>query len=268
MRVIPIIVCIASVSLSACNIGAEGGGIRITLGREAREAFAWEGRVGDGQRIEIKGVNGEVSAIEASGDEVLVSATRRGFRSDPDDVRIEVIEHDDGVTICAVYPGETNSCQPGDDGQLRAERNDVKVDFDVEVPAGVVFVARTVNGGVKAESISSDVEARTVDGSVNISTTGQARAETVNGSIRATLGASEWIGEAAFETVNGSVALALPDDVSATVSIRTSNGSIESDLPIKATRSTNRRLKGTLGDGGPELRIRTVNGSVRIREAG
>ena len=183
-------------------------------------------------------------------------------------MRIEIIEHEDGVTICAVYPGERNSCQPGGDGQLRAMRNDVNVDFDVEVPAAVVFVARTVNGGVKAASIASDVEARTVNGSVNISTTGQARAQTVNGSIRATLGATEWMGEAAFETVNGSVALALPDDVSATVSIRTSNGSIESDLPIDATRSTRRRLEGTLGDGGPELRIRTVNGSVRIRAVG
>ena len=266
MRLIPIGVCIVSVGLSACNIGAEGGGLRITLGREASEQFEWEGQVADGLRIEIKGVNGAVSAVEADGDRVFVSATRRGFRDNPEDVRIEVVEHADGVTICAVYPGEDNVCRPGDEGRLRAERNDVKVDFDVEVPAGVVFAGRTVNGAVKASSVKSDVEARTVNGSVNISTTGHATAETVNGSIRATLGDDDWSGEAAFETVNGSVTLALPDDVSATVDVRTSNGSIENDLPIDITRSSKRRLEGTLGDGEHQLRIQTVNGSVRIRE--
>jgi len=70
--------------------------------------------------------------------------------------------------------------------------NDVAVDFTVRVPEGVRLIARTVNGGVGAASLSSDVEAYTVNGRIKLSTTGVASAETVNGSIEASLGAAKW----------------------------------------------------------------------------
>ena len=66
---------------------------------------------------------------------------------------------------------------------LRSRNNDVKVDFTVIVPAGVAFVGRTVNGGVKAIDLTGDVEARTVNGNITLATGGYARAKTVNGSI-------------------------------------------------------------------------------------
>ena len=105
-----------------------------------------------------------------------------------DEVRIEVVAHAAGVTICAVYPAEGNSCEPGDEGRLRSRNNDVKVDFTVMVPAGMAFVGRTVNGGVKAIDLTGDVEARTVNGNITLATSGYARAKTVNGSIRAEFG--------------------------------------------------------------------------------
>ena len=86
----------------------------------------------------------------------------------------------------------------------------------------------------------------------------------MNGSITASFGESSWDGVAAFETVNGSVTLTVPASVDADVEIRTTNGRITTDLPITTTRSSRRRVEGTLGDGGPELRLKTVNGSVRL----
>ena len=258
---------LVALAAAGCEMGASGNSFRISLGWQADERFEWQGRLAEGQRIEIKGVNGGVSAEAATGDMVEVTADRRGVRSDPDEVRIEVVEHAAGVTICAVYPAEGNSCQPGDEGRLRARNNDVKVDFTVMVPSGVAFVGRTVNGGVKAIDLTGDVEARTVNGTVTLSTAGHARAKTVNGSIRAEFGSADWEGEAAFETVNGSVTLTVPASIDADVRIRTTNGSIRTDLPITVTNSGRRRLEGTLGDGGRELRIKTTNGSVRLNPA-
>ena len=192
-----------------------------------------------------------------------MTVDRRGIRSDPDEVRIEVLEHEGGVTICAVYPGE-NACLPGDAGRLRAGRNDVKVDFDVRLPAGVTLAARTVNGRVDVASLDGNVEAHAVNGSISISTAGHARAETVNGSIHAELGRVDWDGEAAFETVNGSVTVRLPREIHAIVRASTANGSISNDLPLDVTRSSRRRLEGTTGLGGRELLIETVNGSISI----
>ena len=66
--------------------------------------FRWHGRLASGKRVEVKGVNGDVRAVFTTGAEVEVTAAKHARRSDPDDVKIEVIEHDGGVTICAVYP--------------------------------------------------------------------------------------------------------------------------------------------------------------------
>ena len=175
-----------TLGLLGCDIGT-GTGLWITLGRQASEQFQWVEYIAEGKRLEVKGVNGAIDARAGQGNQVQVTVDRRGIRSDPDEVRIEVLEYERGVTICAVYPDD-NVRLPGDAGRLRAGRNDVKVDFDVRLPAGVTLAALTVNGRVDVASLDGNVEARAVNGSIRISTTGHARAETVNGSIYAELG--------------------------------------------------------------------------------
>ncbi|HET7380207.1 MAG TPA: hypothetical protein VFJ24_09225, partial [Gaiellales bacterium] len=84
----------------------------------AQGEFHWKGRIAAGKTIEIKGVNGDVSAVAGSGD-VEVTAVKHARRSDPDEVKIEVVPSEDGVTICAVYPSDgrrENTCEPGDRG--------------------------------------------------------------------------------------------------------------------------------------------------------
>jgi len=104
----------------------------------------------------VKGVNGDVRAVLASGTEAVVNARKHSRRSDPDEVEIKVVESDDGITICAVYPTprrarEENSCEPGDRWHSNTDNNDVSVDFEVQVPAGIVFNGQTVNGEMRAE---------------------------------------------------------------------------------------------------------------------
>lgn len=228
--------------------------------------FAWSGRIDTGDAIEIKGVNGDVIAQVSDGREVEVTATKRARRSDPDEVRIEVVEHRDGVTICAVYPGRDNSCEPGDGGRNHVKNNDVQVTFHVRVPEGVTFVGRTINGDVQADDLRSDIEAGTVNGGLDLSTTGSVRAETVNGSIRADFESHEWAGSLEFSTVNGSITLDVPDDLDADLEASWVNGGLDSDLPFTASgRMSRRHAEGRLGRGGPEIELSTVNGSIRIR---
>src|SRR5438552_18063375 len=134
----------------------------------------WKGTVAPGKAIETKGVTGDVRAIAGAGD-VLVTAVKHARRSDPDEVKIEVVQHEDGVTICAVYPSDgrrENTCEAGDGGHMNVRDNDVTVDFTVRVPAGVRFLGKTVNGDVAAADLSGDVEANTVNGSIRVSTAG------------------------------------------------------------------------------------------------
>lgn len=232
--------------------------------------FLWHGSVASGQALEIKGVNGAIEAAPAPGAEAEVVAVKRGHKSDPDKVEIKVVKHPGGVTLCAVYPSRSasrpNECQAGEGGRLGAEDNDVEVRFVVKVPAGVTFVARTVNGSVDALGIGGDVDAHTVNGGIHVTAAGLAQAETVNGSIKATLGRSDGAEALDFKTVNGSIAVELPAEVNADVKAATVNGDIESDFPLTVKgRTTARRLSGTLGNGGRALTLETVNGSIRLK---
>ncbi len=234
------------------------------------EDFRWSGAVAPGKVLEIKGVNGGIEAGPASGSEVEVTARKSGRRSDPSEVEIKVVEHGGGVTICAVYPnssdGRPNECQPGSGGRMNTRNNDVKVEFTVRVPEGVRFVGRTVNGGVEAEGLAADAEVYSVNGTVTVTSSGLARAQTVNGSITAAMGRADWSGPLELKTVNGTITVELPASTSARVEASTVNGGIDTDFPLTVTgRLGPRHVSGTIGSGGRDLTLETVNGGIHIR---
>jgi len=261
------------------------------MGPEKKEEFRWQGPLASGATLEVKGVNGRIAARPASADKVELTALKHGRRSDPEDVRIVVVEHAGGITLCAVYPAPVgappNECAPGEAGRMKVRNNDVAVDFEVQIPAGRDLVARdvngavevnglggslrahTVNGAIRASGVEGNVDARTVNGSVRLDARGTARATTVNGSIVADLGRADWTDRLEFETVNGSVTVALPAGTNADLHVSTTNGRIRNEFDLAQTsRSTRRELRGTIGKGGRELRITTVNGAVRVQRRG
>src|SRR6478672_5583694 len=114
----------------------------IAPGLARAQDFQWRGSIPQGQTIEIKGVNGDIRAEPAGGNDVEVVAEKHARRDDPSQVQIQVLPHSGGVTICAVYPSPSNSarpneCQPGSGGRMNVSNNDVTVRFIVRVPAGV-----------------------------------------------------------------------------------------------------------------------------------
>jgi hypothetical protein len=211
-----------------------------------------------------------VIAEPSGSNEVEVTADKHGRRDDPSTVQIQVITHGGGVTICAVYPSRNgarpNECQPGEGGRMNVQNNDVTVHFTVHVPAGVQFVGRTVNGQVEAERLNGDLVLHTVNGSIEFSTTGTARAETVNGSIKGSMGRADWNDRLEMSTVNGGITLTLPASLSTDVRASTVNGDIETDFPLAVTgRIQRRHLEGTIGAGGRMLSLESVNGSITLK---
>src|ERR1051325_10871054 len=79
--------------------------------------FRWHEPLAAGKVIEIKGINGDVEATPSSSGEGAVVAVQSSRRSNRDEVKIEVVRHSEGVTICAVYPNpegrQVNTCEPG-----------------------------------------------------------------------------------------------------------------------------------------------------------
>ncbi|HEX6309957.1 MAG TPA: DUF4097 family beta strand repeat-containing protein [Longimicrobiales bacterium] len=236
----------------------------------AQQQWAWNGTVAAGRTLEIKGVNGGIRAVAADGGEAVVRVSKRSRRNDPEDVRMVVLEHANGVTICALYPhrsgSEPNECAPGEGGRNSVQNNDVSVEWEVQVPRGVNFTARTVNGGIEATGLTGSTVAETVNGGVRLATAGLATASTVNGNIDVTLGRSDWRDELSFETTNGSIDVTFTGDLNAQVNASTVTGSIATDYPLEVRgRFMNRRLSGTVGSGGRVLTLQTVNGSIELR---
>lgn len=235
----------------------------------AAQDFHWSGSLARGKTIEIRGVNGNIVADPARGTTVEVTAEKTARRDDPDSVKIQVVPSNAGVTICAVYPdrgdSEPNECAPGG-GHMNVRDTDVKVNFTVKVPAGVLFDGHTVNGDVDAEQLDSDIDLYTVNGSISFSTTGQAQASTVNGSIRGELGRADWSDTLTLKTVNGGITLTLPARLDADLRASTVNGDISTDFPLTVSGRISRwRLDGTIGRGGRVLSLSTVNGGIHLK---
>jgi DUF4097 and DUF4098 domain-containing protein YvlB len=228
--------------------------------------FDWSGVVAPGDVIEIKGYNGDINASLATGNEVVVTARKEGGQSDPATVDIEVVTHAGGVTICAVYPDvpgqPANVCAPGDQSRLNNQNNDVEVTFTVAVPADVNFDGLTVNGSVTGTNLESDASALVVNGGVTITTTELAEAIVVNGNIVVTMGEGNLDRDLEFVTVNGNVSVEVPANTNAVVALTAANGNASSDFSL--TRINAGSMQGTLGSGGFDLTLVTVNGNVTL----
>lgn len=232
----------------------------------AQDTFSWHKVIPAGKAIEIKAVIGTITATPAAGNEVEVVARKSARRSDPASVEIKVVEHSEGVTICAIYDDD-NDCEGGANGNSSSRNNDTEVDFEVRVPRGVLFTGRTVIGDVEASGMTADVDATSVTGDVRVATTGLVYASSVSGSLRIKMGRADWTNTLRFSTVSGDIDLELPENLNSTVSFTTVSGDLDSDWPMTmGGRTSNRRMSGTIGSGGRKLSLSTVSGDVELRK--
>lgn len=264
------------------------------LGRNS-ETWTWDGRVESGRWFRLSSVNGPVTVEPSSDNMVHVRAEKDVGRGRVTDVAFQVIQSGGDVRICALWRRDTcdedglHSRGRDDDGDDddRRDRRDVKVRFTVRVPAGVRLSAGTVNGEMRVRDVSSDVrastvngrvevqnvggevKATTVNGSVDVSTrNGPVEATTVNGSIDVQMSALGREGDMKFTTVNGNVTVETPSSLNARVEMGTLHGSISSDYPVQISgRFGPRRAEGTIGRGGRDIEMETVNGNIELRRA-
>lgn len=240
--------------------------------RVEREAFTWSGRVPEGRWIMIRNMNGTVDVTPSTTDRVEVVGSRSTRRGNPEYVRFETKKYgagDQDVVVCALW-GESSSC---DETGYRSRNdgrhgNDVVVNFEVRVPRGVKVAAFSTNGEVRVRDVTGEVEAETTNGAVTVTTAGgPVNASTTNGSVRVIMGSFPVQSDMTFETTNGSVIVSFADDLNAEVDLRTVNGRFLTDFPVTISgRIDPRRLRATLGKGGPRIRLATVNGNVELRK--
>ncbi len=245
---------------------ALGVAIGPTLG-EAQE-FEWSGALDRGDVIEIRGIVGDVRAVRASGRVVEVEARVDGRSRDVELIDFDVVEREGHVIVCSLYPTRRGGHTPCDGhGDSSMRDIEVSIEFTVRVPDGVRFVGRTVSGNVAANGLDAPVEATTVSGDIDISTSDIAEGTTVSGDIRVEMGRGSWSGELEFSTVSGDVVLVFSEDLGADVEFSAVTGEIESDFPISMREGRFRpnQMRGTVGSGGGRMRVSTVTGDLVLR---
>lgn len=178
--------------------------------------------------------------------------------------------------LLVTVPREVSLRARTDDGAIRADRLDGRIEL------------RSSDGAIRAEQVKGELDAETNDGSVTIddldggavvttddggiSVTGKIaslRATTRDGSItvraeRGVVPASDW----SISTSDGAVTLYLPADFGAEIDAATRDGRVRSELDVASAveDDRDRSLRGTLGAGGPLVRVRSGDGSISLRE--
>lgn len=241
----------------------------LALPLQAQETrFARDLRPGD--RLEIRNVNGSVEVTQSNGSQAEVIVTKRVKRGNGDLVKA-ILEEERGVMrVCTIYlnrdPNRTTCDGTNSISTRRGEDVEVEMRYEVRVPKGVHLDGKTINGSLTVEGVDTPARLNTVNGSIVFDGVGAHEMETVNGAISARFTRAEWSGAVRLKTVNGAVTLSLPEGADLTLEGRTMNGGINSDFPITMQgRWGPRSFRGTIGRGGRELRVETLNGGVTIR---
>lgn len=218
----------------------------------------------------IRNIRGSVTVEPAKGDSVLIEAVKSYGSSDTAGVRLMAVPSDAGLAVCALWPGTSSACTPEGEYKSRGTgRSDVAVDFTVRLPRGVRLDANTVFGDVHVAGASAPLKIRTVSGDVDVETAqGPVTVGSVNGDVRARVRGFADTGAVSITTVNGSATLEMPPALDADIEAHTINGSISTEYPLNVTgKFTTHALKGTLGRGGRDVHITTVNGSITLKKA-
>ncbi len=150
------------------------------------------------------------------------------------------------------------------DGSVTADR----VSGNVEI--------RTGDGSIRVDNAEGELDLETDDGSVTFDGKPSVlRADTGDGSIRLRIASGAVMaGPWDVHTNDGSITVALPTGFNAEIDAETSDGRVTTSHPgisggdrDGADRSERRReLRTTMGSGGPLLKIRTGDGSIRIED--
>ena len=248
----------------------EHGNDRGNRGRRNwRESYRWAGSVASSHWVWIRNTNGPVIVEGSDGDSVVVFADKSARRSDPDDVEIRVVEHEGTVTVCAVWDAAVMECGARGEYKMKNQKkSDVAVRFRVQLPHGVKIDASTINGAVDVQGAQSAVAVATVNGQITASALGPVQANTVNGSIHATMHELPGAEPVELKTVNGSIHAELPLRLNADLIASTVSGKINTELPMQIMGKVSpRNVKARIGTGGRVLEISTVNGSIEITAA-
>jgi hypothetical protein len=218
------------------------------------------------RHIEVSEVDGTINIEAADTNEITMQATvRTRVPGKPNQENQGFFRTElDGDTLTIGRKGERRWGI-----HLGLSGDEYYVTYNLRVPASVSLELTTVNGKIASRGTDGEMHATTVNGVVEIETSGtnEVEAKAVNGIIRAHF-LKDFHG-ASFKTVNGRVVAVLPPSASFTSDFTQVNGDVEAAFPLNIhSHPGSRRVSGEVNGGRYSLHIVTVNGDIKVENGG
>jgi hypothetical protein len=245
---------------TACGRGEH----RFRHSNSATETITRSWPAADIRQLEVFEVSGSVSIEAANVSEITLIATARG------DLELQPQAENKGLFESKIEGdtlriGRKERNRKGFDFPILFDRDDVKIDYKLTIPAAVSLDLATVNGRITTRGTEGQTEASTVNGTIDLETSGAQTlsASSVNGRVKAKF--LRTFQGAKFKSVNGGVEAILPNDASFSVDLSQVNGDFEASFPLSIhSNPGSRRVSGEVNGGAHELKIVTVNGDVEL----
>jgi hypothetical protein len=228
----------------------------------------------------------DVTAIDGDQVQLVVNKTLRAESQSKlelarKEVTLDVTDQPDLLKLYVNGPFRCD-CNGGCNGYHgdRDEAYRVNMDFQLQVPRNIDVELRTVNSGhIDVKGVTGEFVVRNVNGTVDMTDiAGSGTARSVNGHVKVSFRESPKQ-NSGFGSVNGAIELSFPHTLAADFRFKTFNGGVYTDFPVtalpmraaeeqhegsKVVIRSDRYSGGRIGAGGPEIRVDTLNGDIRI----
>ncbi|MBZ0113063.1 MAG: hypothetical protein K8J08_11420 [Thermoanaerobaculia bacterium] len=212
--------------------------------------------------VRLENLWGDVRLRAGEGDRIVITTIVQKHREDPRDVDFGISEGSDGaLEITVGFAADPEGVK------IRPEWSPRRVDLGIFVPAGLSISIHGEDDLVELRGLEGATVVETTSGEIKFRGKGELRATTDSGSILAQFRDTNWEHPSVLSTNTGSVRVEFLEGAAVDVALET-RGPITSDFSTEIRRQAGHRLKTGLvkiGSGGPDLEIKSFNGSVRLQ---
>jgi hypothetical protein len=241
--------------------------------------------------LDVDNVWGSIDVVGTTSNQVQVVIKKTIRAESPgalarakQEVKLEAMRDDTSVKLYVDGPFRCHNSRDNGDGCCcnwrEREGYVVKMDFHIQVPNHIRLALKTVNSGnIKVQGVSGDFSIRNVNGRIDVQdAAGSGKAKTVNGGVKVSFRDNPKA-NSEFSTINGPVELYFAQPLAADFAFKTFNGEVYSDyelsqVPAKQPEQERRNgrfvfrsdrfTNGRVGAGGPQIKIDTLNGDIRV----
>jgi hypothetical protein len=263
--VVTLLICAAVFGLWRSHGGVRAGLNRVVNGTsdsasqaasvdEIRKTFELK----PGEKVWIQGINGRVEIQTSDTKTAEVYVKRTGDNPNSLQRRQMIVEQNaDGLLVRSrqVFNGVWD----------HLFGHDPKEEVIIKAPRQIALLFKGINGRVLSADIDGSLDLRGLNGDAKLGLVGEsASIDGINGSIVVGLNKLTDRG-VQLHGVNGDIELRLAPGLNADLTAKGMNGSVKSEISEVTVEKTDwSRYSARIGNGGPEIEIKGINGNVRL----